>query len=82
MILQGSYDYQLDSSCEYERSRPTQEDHMNPPRLELFQQRLPTLLVAIIRVVDDDLTSLSGKEIPNLILDPILDTLPQRRRLL
>ena len=45
--------------------------------LELFQQFFPARLVAIVRVVDDHLSTLRREKVPNLTLYSIFDTSPQ-----
>lgn len=52
---------------------------MHPPPLKLLQQLPPRLPTPIIRIIDNHLPSLLGKKVPNLVLNPILDLLPQRQ---
>lgn len=55
---------------------------MHTPRLKLVIQFLPASPIPIIRIINNHLPTLPRKEIPHLILNPILDPPSQRNRLL
>lgn len=60
----------------------THEDDMHASLLELVKHLLSRLGTPVVRIVNDDLTSLYREEVPDLVLKFVLDLIPQLVRCL